>query len=279
MPHAALLTDRSILAIAGPDSRDFLQGLVSNDMAACTQGHAIYAALLTPQGKILFEFFVAAAGAERFLIDCDASRAADLTKRLSMYKLRAKVTIAPAADLAVAALWNGETIAPPPDAECAFADPRLPALGVRLIGSRDALEKIVAANAAGDYRSLLLSKVVPASSDLPPDSVYALDAGFEELNGVSFKKGCYVGQEVTSRMKHRATARRRFVLAESDAPLSSGAALDADGHAIGEIATGADTRALALVRLDRLAEAEAANTPITAAGHPVRLRKPEWFHG
>lgn len=277
MPHTALLDDRSVISLTGPESRGFLQGLVSSDMADCVDGKALYAALLTPQGKILFEFFIIEASSDNVLIDCAAEREADLIKRLSMYKLRAKVTIAPAPTLAVAAVWNGEA---PQGTATVFADPRLPALGYRLIGARAELEKIVAANQAGDYRAHRLSLGVPASADLPPDSVFALDAGFEELNGVNFKKGCYVGQEVTSRMKHRATARRRFALVEGDGPLPpSGTALEASRREIGTLATGTGTRALALVRLDRLAEAESTGAAITAAGRPVTVRKPGWFHG
>ena len=277
MNYVAILADRSVISLTGPDSRNLLQGLVSSDMAECVGGKALYAALLTPQGKILFEFFIVEGGPDRLLIDCASERAADLIKRLSMYKLRAKVVIAPAPELAVAAAWNSEA---PEVAEIIFVDPRLPALGYRLIDTPAALEKIVAANSHGDYRAHLLAQGVPASVDLPPDTVFALDAGLEELHGVNFKKGCYVGQEVTSRMKLRATARRRFVLAEGDGALPpSGTPLEAGGREIGTLASGVGPRALALVRLDRLAEAENTGDVITAAGRPVTLRKPGWFHG
>ena len=276
----ALLDDRSVISLGGAESRAFLQGLVSSDMAECTGGKAIYAALLTPQGKILFEFFIVEGGNENFLIDCAADRAADLIKRLSLYKLRAKVAIAPAPELAVAVAWNGGNMEAPQGAKFTFADPRLPALGQRLIGARAELEKSLAANERGDYRAHLLALGVPASADLPPDSVFALDAGLEELNGVNFKKGCYVGQEVTSRMKHRATARRRFAIAENEATLPpAGTPLEANGREIGTLATGVGSRALALVRLDRLAESQEAHSEITAAGRSVTVRKPGWFHG
>ena len=276
MLRASLLEDRSVVALSGPESSGFLQGLITNDMAECASGRAIYAALLTPQGKILFDFFVVARDG-RFLLDSAAWRANDFIKRLGLYKLRAKVEIVPAADHAVAAIWNdgaGATDA----LALGFVDPRLPALGWRMIGARSELTKAIASIAPGDYRTHRLRLGVPDSADLPPDTVLALDSGLEELHGVSFKKGCYVGQEVTSRMKHRATARKRFVIAESTGALPPpGTALDAQGREIGTLATGMDGRALALVRLDRLAEAMEAGAEISAAGVKTILHKPDWL--
>jgi folate-binding protein YgfZ len=273
--HASLLDDRSVIALKGDETRDFLQGLITNDMAQCGPGKTIYAALLTPQGKILFDFFIVERGGS-FLLDCAASRANDLLKRLTLYRLRAKVEIAPAGELAVAAVWNGAI--PVFDSAWAYADPRLPALGLRAMGPRAELQKALSGIPHGDYRCHRLRLGVPDSADLPPDTVLALDSGLEELHGVSFKKGCYVGQEVTARMKHRATARKRFVIAETEgAPPPPGTVLDAQGREIGALATGADGRALALVRLDRLAEAAQAGTEISAAGKKTILRKPDWL--
>src|SRR5258705_2021764 len=213
MVYASILDNRALIALGGPEARDFLQGLITNDMEACRDGRAIYAALLTPQGKILFDFFVVPNGEDRFLLDCAASRAADLVKRLSLYRLRAKVEIAGRPDLAVAALWNGGgTVAAKVDGVM-FPDPRLPDMGLRMIGTKAALGEATRNMTQGDYEAHRLKLGVPDSDDLPPDQVVALDSGFEELNGVSFKKGCYVGQEVTARMKHRASARRRFLIA------------------------------------------------------------------
>src|SRR5262249_37372251 len=159
-------------------------------MSACGVGRAIYAALLTPQGKILFEFFVVERDGS-FLIDAAHNRSADLTKRLSMYKLRAKLEIAARPQLGVAAIWGGELTSTPR----AFSDPRLAVLGARLIGTQSEIGDATKGLGDGDYAAHQLSLGVPGSADLPPDSVLALDAGFEELHGVSFKKGCYVGQE------------------------------------------------------------------------------------
>ena len=277
MSYASLLEDRSVIAIKGVEARSFLQGLISNDMAACAPGKGIYAALLTPQGKILFEFFVTEHD-DRFLFDCAAVRAPELAKRLTFYRLRAKIEIALAGDLKVATLWNGALQAPAIAGIAAFPDPRLPALGVRLIGLLPLLQIAIAVARSADYRSHTLKLGVPDSADVPPDSVFALDAGLEELGGVDFKKGCYVGQEVTARMKHRASARRRFLIAEIDGDLPApGTKLEASGREVGTLATGTDGRALALVRLDRVSEAASAGEDITAMGQKVRLQRPSWL--
>ena len=272
MRKAALLTDRAVIALAGADAENFLQGLITNDMEGTHDGRALYAALLTPQGKILFDFLIVKDGA-RYLLDCAAARAGELAKRLGFYRLRAKVEITPQPDLSVACIWGdtGTTTA-----GVAFTDPRLPALGQRTIAPRGELS---ATNATlADYHLHRISLGVPDSADLPPDTMFALDAGFEELNGVSFTKGCYVGQEVTARMKHRATARRRMLIVEGDGPLPApGTPLIAQSADIGSLATAQGARGLALVRLDRLADAETARVPVTAANVNVTLRRPDWL--
>ncbi len=274
MAYAAILNDRSVIALSGAETRDFLQVLVTNDMALCVPGKAIYTALLTPQGKILFDFFVVERDGT-FLIDCAKERANDLVMRLKTYRLRAKVEISLRQDFAIAAVWDGAALSSP----LAYTDPRLPSLGQRLMGPREEVASAIKGISSGDYEALRLSHGVPDSADLPPDSVLALDAGFEELKGVAFKKGCYVGQEVTSRMKHRATARKRFVIAKAQGTIPpQGTAIVADGIEIGTLASGKDDRALALVRLDRLDEALAKGAAIAAAGQTLSLRKPEWLH-
>ena len=275
MVQASVLSDRSVIAVGGAEARSFLQGLISNDMETCAPGRAIYAALLTPQGKVLYEFFVTESEG-RFLLDCATARAAELVKRLIFYRLRAKIDIAPAPDLAVAAAWDNEPAIY--SDVVVFPDPRLPALGLRMIATRPQLQRIVDEAEAGDYQAHRLRLGVPDSADLPPDTVFALDAGFEELGGVDFKKGCYVGQEVTARMKHRASARRRFLIAEFEGePPPPDTKLEAAGRDLGNFATGMQGHALALVRLDRLEEAREAGAPITAAGRLVNLQKPSWL--
>jgi tRNA-modifying protein YgfZ len=274
MQHCVLLSDRAVLAVAGAEARAFLQGLVTNDVTQSSAGDGIYAALLTPQGKLLFEFFLVETAPERILIDIAENRAADLLKRLTLYRLRAKLTLEKT-ELAVAACWNGD---PPRDEQVvAVRDPRLAELGWRLIGPAELLQAQVNGSVA-DYHRHRLALGVPDSADLPPDQLFPLDAGFEELNGVSFRKGCYVGQEVTARMKHRGTARRRMVVVETRGDLPPpGTALEASGREIGTLAGGRDGRALALVRLDRLAEAEAAAAEIRAGGVPASVHKPAWL--
>ena len=175
-PHASLLEDRSVIALKGAETRDFLQGLITNDMTQCAPGKAIYAALLTPQGKILFEFFIV----ERdggFLLDCAAQRRNDLLKRLTLYRLRAKIEISPAAGLAVAAVWNDDGSIPAFDIPWAYADPRLPPLGLRAIGAQAELQKGLSGIPPGDYGLHRLRLGVPDSADLPPDTVLALELG------------------------------------------------------------------------------------------------------
>ena len=278
MVQAQILEDRAVVALDGVDARDFLQDLITNDVGASREGPALYAALLTPQGKILFDFFLLTQHECGFLIDCAGVRAGDLVKRLTMYRLRSKVAISSRSDLAVAAFWGEGAEATTLRDGFAFRDPRLDAMGVRAIGPREALVSAMRATDTCDYQAHRLALGVPDSPDLPPDTVFALDAGLEELNGVSFKKGCYIGQEVTSRMKHRASARRRFLIAkiEGEAP-AAGTPIEAQERALGEWASARAGRGLALLRVDRLAEAEAAHAPITSQGRSVQLTKPSWL--
>src|SRR4051812_37372873 len=189
MIHASLLEDRAVLALGGAEASDFLQGLITNDMASIQDGRAIYASLLTPQGKILFDFFVVRQAADQLLIDCAAVHAADLLKRLTLYRLRAKVVIASRPELAVAALWgdgrDDASASTLPGVLLSFADPRAPALGERAIAVRDVLVRGLSSFPRGDYQAHRLCLGIPDSADLIPDHVFALDAGLEELHGVS----------------------------------------------------------------------------------------------
>jgi folate-binding protein YgfZ len=274
MLQSAILSDRAVISVEGTEARAFLQGLVTNDMAECAPGRAIYAGLLTPQGKLLFEFLIAAVAPDHFLLDSAADRADALLKKLLLYRLRSKLTIARTTQ-AVAALWGG---GPPAlaDGVSLFADPRLAQLGWRAIGEKEQLSALANADAAAYHRHRI-GLGVPDSADLLPEQIFPLDAGFEELNGVSFRKGCYVGQEVTSRMKHRGTARRRILIAEGDALAASGTTLEADGRELGALVSSDGRRGLALVRLDRLGEAETHGHVITAGGATVRLHRPQWL--
>ncbi len=275
MANAEILNDRAILALEGADTRNFLQGLVTGDVVHWDVGESLYAALLTPQGKVLFDFILTMCEPV-VLLDCAAVLAHDLVKRLNFYRLRAKVSIIARPELAVAALW-GQPRAIGGDIVSA-SDPRLPALGSRLVGTREKIGAAIAQIPTGDYDAFRLQLGVPGSADLPPDQVFALDAGMEELHGVSFSKGCYVGQEVTSRMKHRSSARRRFYIAEGREIPPPGTAIEAQGREVGRITSANGPLGLALVRLDRLAEAEQNHSSLLAADKPVSLRRPDWLN-
>ncbi|HEV7959866.1 MAG TPA: folate-binding protein, partial [Rhizomicrobium sp.] len=189
------LKDRAIIALEGGEARDFLQGLITNDVARLSPGRGLYAALLTPQGKILFDFLVAE-GDGAVLIDCAAEQAEALLKRLTMYRLRAKIGIALRPQLSVYVGLSGR----PAERAVTFPDPRLAMLGPRSIGAVAEMPDFLEGPAP--YHAERLQLGVPEGGDFGSDRIFALDAGLEELNGVSFDKGCYVGQELTARMKH-----------------------------------------------------------------------------
>jgi hypothetical protein len=266
----ALLEDRAVIALSGPEARDFLQGLITNDIAQLAPGKGLYAALLTPQGKILFDFLIAE-GDGAVLLDVAASARDALLKRLTMYRLRAKVEIEARDQLAVLVGLEGR----PAERGITFADPRLAALGRRTIGARAEMPSDVADG--GDYRAHRIDLGVPEGIDFGSDKIFALDAGLEELHGVSFTKGCYIGQELTARMKHKSTARKRLLPIESSGELPcAGTPLKAGTREIGEIMSAyADNRGFALIRLDRLEEAGGA--PVEAGGVAVSVIKPSWL--
>lgn len=244
---------RKVLRLSGGDVRDFLQGLVSNDIAGLAQG-LVYAAILTPQGKLLAEFFLQADG-DDVLMDCEAELAPGLLARLGMYKLRADVVIE-MTDLQVS---RGTGQAP----DGALADPRDARLGWRLIAA-EAL-----ADDDTDWDALHVVAMVPRwGAELGPDS-YLLEMGFERLSGVDFRKGCYVGQEVTARMKHKTELRKGLAQVAIDGRAPVGTEITADGKAIGVLGTQAGTegalRALAYLRFDR------AKGEMQADGVSVRL--------
>lgn len=260
------LEDRGVIALSGPEARDFLQGLVTNDVRRVTPASHRYAALLTPQGKILFDFHIGEQDGA-LLLDCPLSARDALTKRLSLYRLRAKVEIRPRDDLAV--LWEPGETAP----QGFVRDTRHPDLGWRAM----AADAAGAAPGAAAYLALRLDCGIPEGSDFGQDRIFALDADLDELGGIAFDKGCYVGQELTARMKHRGTARKRLLpavalsgtLPPPETPIRAGT------HDIGILHACLGARGFALVRLDRLAEAGGAY--LHAGDVAVALRKPEWL--
>ncbi len=272
------LDDRAVLAVSGSDAAGFLQGLVTNDVARLADGGAIHAALLTPQGKYLFDFLVFARGAA-FCLDCEAGARAALAKRLGMYKLRADVAIDEAVDDPVFALFGAGAAAASGRiaGAAAFADPRHPALGARVVGeaAEAALRQTGAEPAArAEYDALRIAHGVPdGRRDLVPEKSFLLENGFDELNGVDFEKGCYVGQEVTARMKHRNLVRKRLVPVRIDgAAPEPGTKIYRDETEVGEMRSSEGALGLALLRIDAIDGGGA----LRAAAATIRPEKPAW---
>ena len=231
---------RTVLAVSGADREKLLQGLVTNDVRKLAAG-PVYAALLTPQGKYLADFILVE-DSDRILVDADAGQAGDLLKRLTMYRLRADVTIAPT-DLPVA-----RGLGDPPSG--AFADPRDPALGWRQIGAA-----VPESESDADWTAQRVALGVPqAGAELIPNDSYILEMGFERLNGVDFRKGCYVGQEVTARMKHKTELRKGLARVRVEGPAEPGTPILRDGREVGTLHSRAGDQALAYLRFDRAGE-------------------------
>jgi folate-binding protein YgfZ len=256
--RAGRLPGRAILSVRGPEAGHFLHNLLTSDIDHLGEGQAAYAALLSPQGKILFDMLVLPQG-DGYLIDCAAGQRADLLKRLAMYKLRAKVEIAARDDLAVGVS--------PTEIAGGFRDPRSDAIGWRMIGTPQS-------EAEGYDAARIAAGLADSEADLGSGEFFPHEANLDQLGGVNFKKGCYVGQEVVSRMEHRGTARSRIlpVALDGDAP-PKGTDIRSGGKQVGTLLSSAGSKALALIRLDRLADATA---PLLADGVSVRVLKPAW---
>lgn len=279
-PQAAFLPERALIALAGPDARHFLHNLVTANIEALTPGSGTFAALLTPQGKIIADMLILDASDEEplFLIDVAQGFAEDLQRRLALYKLRAQVSIDLLGPPIAVAVLFGAT----PEGEdfYAFADPRHPELGTRLYGPEDVLAGALASHpriGAEGYHARRIALGVPeCGKDYMPLSTFPHEANLDQLGAVDFRKGCYIGQEIVSRMEHRGTARTRAlrVTLLNGFGVSSGAELRAGERVIGHVGECLGDRAIGLARLDRIAEAEAAGEDITAGGVPVALARP-----
>jgi folate-binding protein YgfZ len=270
----AELSNRGVVAVSGPDAAGFLDNLFTSDASKAGDGRAVYGGLLTPQGKILFDFIVFAEG-ERTLIDIDRRLIADFVKRLGFYKLRAKVEIADLSpERIVVAAWGGEA-SPILDGPVA-PDPRNAALGFRAIvppGADMAPDYAEATEA--DYHAHRVALAIPEGGvDFAYGDAFPHDAAMDQFHGIDFRKGCYIGQEVVSRMEHRGTARRRPVMARG-AALAAGPVTAGD-MPIGAIGSAHGDLGVALVRLDRARDAMDAGVPLMAAGAPVELSIPAW---
>ena len=278
------LAHRALLAVGGEDRREFLQGLISNDTGKISADRAVFAAFLTPQGKFLHDLFLVQRGDE-FLIEAEAERVEDLRKKLSMYKLRSKVTVAVAEGLSVFAAF-GPGAAPalglPEDAGAAkalgggvaFIDPRLAAAGIRAyLPDASALVGFAEAPfAAWDEMRLGLG-LPDGSRDLPVEKAILLENGFDELNGVDFQKGCYMGQELTARTKYRGLVRKRLmpVRIEGNIPEPGTPVMRGEVEA-GEMRSAAGTVGLAMIRLEHFR----GGADFTCGGARLTAWKPDW---
>ncbi len=278
------LTDRALIRLTGDDARRLLQDVISSDIEKIAPGIAIHAALLTPQGKYLHDFF-AFAHAQAIHLDCEAERRDDLMRRLKRYRLRASVGLENEDSLHLFALLGDgvREMAGPFAGGLVYADPRLAELGARAAlpeGGVAALETAGLAPAArDDYERLRIGRGVPdGSRDLVVDKALLLENGFDELGGVDFEKGCYVGQEVTARMKHRGLVRKRLLPVEIDGPAPApGTAVRRGEVTVGEMRTSIGGRGLALLRLEDAERATAGEVELWAGDARIHPRKPDWM--
>ena len=260
MHQPIFLAHRSIVSVTGADAEPFLNGIVTVSTLGLAEGELHYGALLTPQGKIIADFLVSRQGAE-ILLDCASSIVPALIKRLTLMKLRAAVVVRERSDLGVTVFTGAN-------------DPRSTGAPPRLIGPR------AATTDAASYHAARIAAGVPEQDfDFGPEDVFPADINMDLANGVDFRKGCFVGQEVVSRMKRRATARRRTLRAEVAPGTRPGAPVLANGFELGVLTTVSGGAALARVRIDRLADAQAKGEVITADVSPVVFDRPDWLAG
>jgi folate-binding protein YgfZ len=282
--QAALLPDRGVVKVVGDTARQFLNGLVTGDMAKVAPDSPRFAALLTPQGKIIADFIVAEAPAGDgggFFLDCPRALASTLVEKLNFYKLRAKVICEDLSDvLGVMAIWHGTA-----DSEygLSYPDPRLPVLGSRImlpphLAAAAAADIGARLTGADDYETHRIAHGVPRGGlDFVYGDTFPHEADMDQLNGVDFEKGCYVGQEVVSRVEHRASARNRVVpISYEEFAPTSGLPIMAGGKQVGTLGSTAKGRGLALMRLDRIEDALASKTALEAGGVAVKAVKPSW---
>jgi len=289
-----LPADRGLIAVTGADGRPFLQGIVTNDVDAVDAAHAQYAAMLTPQGRIMWDFFLMSLDRDDggLVLDCDRDGLPAFQKRLSMYRLRADVQLSDMSEAFTVVAFPGAAApaalgldpapgnARPWHGGVLYTDPRLAALGARAIVPADRLDDALAATgfAVGDadsYDRLRLTLGVPGgAADLPPERALPLEVGFDELNALSWSKGCYMGQELTARMNYRALVKKRLlpVAIEGPAP-PPGTPIELDGKDVGEMRSSNGDRGLAYLRL----AAADAGRPLTCGEARLTPSRPDWF--
>jgi hypothetical protein len=268
MTQLALLPERGVIEISGDDRVTFLQGLVSNDVTEAQPGRAVWAALLTPQGKWLADFFIFAQP-DRLLLDAERAQIAGVVQRLSRFRLRSRVAITARDELFVYAAWNGIWA----DGGVAAPDPRLPEAGWRVLAS----EPLPATASADDWDRHRLALGLPdGSRDLEAEKTVLLEAGFDELSGVSWSKGCYMGQELTARTRYRGLVKRRLVPVEIEGPLPArGTPVLRSGAEVGTMRSGRDGLGLAALRLEALRDRLACGDAVLTPRLPGWMRLPE----
>jgi tRNA-modifying protein YgfZ len=286
---AAFLPDRGVVKVSGEDARNFLNGLVTSDVTLVRPTLGRFGALLTPQGKITIDFLITEAPAGHgggFLLDTPRALAKGLADKLSFYKLRAKVAVEnlsdspdPSNSLGVMAVWDGEPAVKP---DLTFADPRSPALGWRILVPEELAPKVASligadlADSAAYEAHRIASGVPRGGLDFIYGDAFPHETNMDRLHGVDFDKGCYVGQEVVSRMQHRGTARTRTVKVILDGPApEAGTPVVAGDKPVGTMGSAANGAGLALIRTDRAADALDAGTPLTSGGLALRIADPD----
>ncbi|MBO6719254.1 MAG: folate-binding protein YgfZ [Rhizobiaceae bacterium] len=275
------LTDRALISIAGPDAEHFLQNIVTTNIEGMAADEAWPGALLTPQGKILFDFLISRRGADGFLLECRGDSADDFMRRLTLYKLRSKLEITKLDQTVVAVAWQDDSAGSQIDSDpsqtdsTVVRDRRFPEAADVTRSYRD----LPAATANEDaYAALrIVHGVAESGEDYALGDAFPHDILFDQNGGVGLKKGCFVGQEVVSRMHHRGTARRRLLIAESDTALPApGSDITADGRPVGTLGTVVGTNGLAIARIGKVKAAMDSGTPLLAGGTALTLAIPAW---
>jgi folate-binding protein YgfZ len=267
----AHLEDRALLTVSGPDAEHFLQNLIATDLSILKENEVLPGALLSPQGKILFDFLVSRTADGVFRLECRADIADDFVRRLMLYRLRAKVDIA-AAPIPIAVIWalDGKT----PNDPQTLTDSRF---GGAVFRRYD--PPLPAADATPEeWNARRIARgIAESGADYVLGDAFPHDVLLDQASGIGFQKGCYVGQEVVSRMQHRGTARRRVLIVKGERPLPApGAEVSAGGRALGALGSVAGCNGLAIVRIDRVKDAIDRGDVIMAGDAPVALTIPEW---